>query len=385
MLIHEYQARNLFSKYGISVTEGKMFEALDGIEDYVKFLNDAVVVKAQVHTGGRGKAGGVKFAPKPIDALEHSKNILGMNLVTHQTGPKGIDVRKILIVPAVDIAKEYYLALTMDRRTQRPVMIASTEGGVEIETVAEETPEKIIKLVIDPAVGFLPFHGRKLAQKLGFQGKLISSFTKTAIGLYNFFIEKDCAIAEINPLVETKQGELYAIDGKVNFDSNALYRQKDIAELADEHEEDPLEVEAQKHDLNYIKLDGNVACMVNGAGLAMATMDTIQIAGGQPANFLDIGGTATADRVEKAFNILLSDKNVRGVLINIFGGIVRCDLVASGVVEALKKIGKIEQPIVIRLSGTNSKEGIKILEDSGLDFTVATDLNDASQKIVNLI
>ena len=336
MLIHEYQARELFCIYGIPVTEGRVFSSVDGVKEYAESLG-AVVVKAQVHTGGRGKAGGVKFSSSAEEACENSKNMLGMTLRTHQTGENGIEVKKIMLVPALNIAKEYYLAITIDRKNQVPVLIASTEGGVEIEKVAEKTPEKIIKLSINPQIGLEAFMARILAKSLGFQGKNIQRFSRVAQGLYRLFMEKDCSIAEINPLILTDEGEMYAIDGKVNFDDNGLYRHKDVLELYDEEQEEALEVEAKKYDLSYIKLDGNVACMVNGAGLAMATMDIIQLAGASPANFLDVGGTATADRVEKAFHILLSDSKVQAVLINIFGGIVRCDLVAEGVVEALKK------------------------------------------------
>jgi succinyl-CoA synthetase beta subunit len=382
MLIHEYQARDLFAQYNIPVTERKVFETLDGVEDYAKKIGAPVVVKAQVHAGGRGKGGGVKFAPSPAEALEHAKNILGMNLVTHQTGAEGITVNKIIIVPAADIDKEFYLALTVDRKTQSPFIIASSEGGVDIEEVAENNPDKICKIKIDPAQGIWPFHGRKVAEALGVKGKAARTVAAVAMNLYKLFMEKDCSIAEINPLILTDQGEILAIDGKVNFDDNGLFRHADIAELRDKAEEEPLEVEASENDLAYIKLDGNVACMVNGAGLAMATMDMIQISGGSPANFLDVGGTATPARVEAAFRILMKDPNVQGVLINVFGGIVRCDLVAEGVIEAIKNIGNIELPIVVRLSGTNSVEGKALLRESGLKFELADDLNDAAAKIV---
>ncbi|WP_083800136.1 ADP-forming succinate--CoA ligase subunit beta [Lentisphaera araneosa] len=381
VLIHEYQARDLFREYGIPVTEGKVFESLEGVEEYATELGQCVV-KAQVHAGGRGKGGGVKFAPTVEKAIEHATNILGMQLITHQTTAEGCKVNKILLCPGLDIAKEYYLALTIDRATQCPFIIASTEGGMDIEEVAESTPEKITKIKVDPSAGCWAYHGRKVADALGFEGKQARIVAAVAQNLYKMFMEKDCSIVEINPLVVTEDNEIYAIDGKVNFDSNALYRQKDIVELRDPLEEEPLEVEASEHDLAYIKLDGNVACMVNGAGLAMATMDMIQISGGSPANFLDVGGTATPARVEQAFRILLKDPNVEGILINVFGGIVRCDLVAEGVIEAVKNIGNIEQPIVIRLSGTNSTEGKKLLAESDLTFETADSLNEAAAKIV---
>jgi len=383
MLIHEYQARDLFQQYGIPVTERKVFDTLDGVEEYARELGQCVV-KAQVHAGGRGKGGGVKFSPTPEKALENAKNILGMQLVTHQTTAAGCKVNKIILVPGLDIAKEFYLALTIDRATQCPFIIASTEGGMDIEEVAESTPEKIAKIKIDPAAGFLPYHGRRVAIALGLDLK--SPHAKVVAGvaknLYKMFLEKDCSIVEVNPLVVTEDDKIYAIDGKVNFDSNGLYRQKDIVALRDPLEEEPLEVEASGHDLAYIKLDGNVACMVNGAGLAMATMDMIQISGGSPANFLDVGGSATPERVEAAFRILMKDPNVEGILINVFGGIVRCDLVAEGVIEAIKNIGDVTLPIVIRLSGTNSAEGKALIAESGLSFETADSLNDAAAKIV---
>ena len=382
MLIHEYQARDLFKEYGIPVTDRKVFESLEGVEEYAKELGEAVVVKAHVHAGGRGKGGGVKFAPTPADALEHAKNILGMQLITHQTGAEGVKVNKIMLVPAADIAKEFYLAITVDRATQRQFIIASSEGGVDIEEVAEKTPELICKVQVDPAHGIWPYHGRKVADALGVKGKAARTVAAIVMNLYKMFMEKDCSIAEINPLILTEQGDILAIDGKVNFDDNGLFRHKDIQDLRDVQEEEPLEVEASEHDLAYIKLDGNVACMVNGAGLAMATMDMIQISGGSPANFLDVGGTATPARVEAAFRILMKDPNVEGILINVFGGIVRCDLVAEGVIEAIKNIGNIELPIVIRLSGTNSTEGKALLAESGLTFELADNLNDAAAKIV---
>lgn len=382
MLIHEYQARDLFEQYGIPVTEKKVFESLTGVEEYAKQLGKPSVVKAQVHAGGRGKGGGVKFAPTPEDALKHAENILGMNLVTHQTGPEGVTVNKIMLVPAVDIAKEFYLAITVDRKTQCPFIIASSEGGVDIEEVAANTPEKICKIQINPSIGIWPYHGRKVADALGVEGKAARIVCSIVMNLYKLFMEKDCSIAEINPLILSEQGDILAIDGKVNFDDNGLFRHKDIQALRDITEEEPLEVEASNHDLAYIKLDGNVACMVNGAGLAMATMDMIQISGGQPANFLDVGGTATPARVEAAFRILMKDPNVQGVLINVFGGIVRCDLVAEGVIEAIKNIGDINMPIVIRLSGTNSTEGKALLAASDMTFELADNLNDAAAKIV---
>lgn len=381
MLIHEYQARDLFGAYNIPVTERKVFESIEGVKEYATELGQCVV-KAQVHAGGRGKGGGVKFAPTPEKAVEHANNILGMDLVTHQTGPEGCHVSTIILVPGLDIAKEYYLAITVDRATQCPFIIASTEGGMDIEEVAEKTPEKIAKIKVDPSAGCWPYLGRQVAEALELKGKNARIVAGIAQNLYKMFMEKDCSIVEINPLVVTEDDQIFAIDGKVNFDSNALYRQKDIVALRDEKEEEPLEVEASKHDLAYIKLDGNVACMVNGAGLAMATMDMIQISGGSPANFLDVGGTATPERVEEAFRILLKDPNVEGILINVFGGIVRCDLVAEGVITAVKNIGNIDLPIVIRLSGTNSDEGKALLAASDLTFETADSLNEAAAKVV---
>ena len=381
MLIHEYQARDLFQQYGIPVTERKVFNSLEGVTEYATELGQCGV-KAQVHAGGRGKGGGVKFAPTPEKAVEHATNILGMQLVTHQTTAEGCKVNTIILVPGLDIAKEYYLALTIDRATQCPFIIASTEGGMDIEEVAASTPEKIVKIKIDPSVGCWAFHGRKVSDALGLKGKNARIVAGIAQNLYKMFIEKDCSIVEINPLIVTEDDKVYAIDRKVNFDSNGLYRQKDIVALRDPLEEEPLEVEASGHDLAYIKLDGNVACMVNGAGLAMATMDMIQISGGSPANFLDVGGSATPERVEAAFRILMKDPNVEGILINVFGGIVRCDLVAEGVIEAIKNIGDVTLPIVIRLSGTNSAEGKALIAESGLSFETADSLNEAAAKIV---
>jgi succinyl-CoA synthetase beta subunit len=340
-------------------------------------------VKAQIHAGGRGKAGGIKLASGPEEAESFARTLLGSTLVTHQTGPAGRTVRSVLIEEAVDPSREYYLGIVVDRAAARPVVMASTEGGMDIEEVAARAPGKILKEWIDPAAGFQPFNGRKLAHGLGFEGPLAAKAAAFVAALHRAFEAADASLVEINPLLLTKGGDLLALDAKVTFDDNALFRHPDLRELRDLDEEDPLEVEASKHSLNYIKLDGTVGCMVNGAGLAMATMDIIKLAGGRPANFLDVGGGASAGQVENAFRILLSDRNVRAVLINIFGGIMRCDVVAQGVVEAVKKV-EVRVPVVVRLEGTNSKEGAAILRGSGLDFTVAQGMKEAAERVVAL-
>ena len=381
MKIHEYQAKELFARFGIPVPSGKMVEKPDGAKAAAEGVGKKVVVKAQVHAGGRGKGGGIKLADTPADAQDCASDILGMTLVTHQTGPGGKLVKKVLIEEALEVEKELYMGMVIDREKEAITIIASEEGGVEIEVVAAESPEKIIKESIDPRVGLQPFQARKMAFALNLPKELIRDATKLIMGLYNLFLSTDASLAEINPLVITKDGRLLAADAKVNFDDNALCRHNDIAELRDIDEEEPTEVEASEHNLSYVKLDGNVGCMVNGAGLAMGTMDIIKLHGSMPANFLDVGGAASSERVEQAFKILLADPNVKAVLINIFGGIVRCDRVATGVVEAAKRLD-IKVPIVVRLAGTNSDIAGEILEKSGLTFTVAHDLGDAAKKAV---
>jgi succinyl-CoA synthetase beta subunit len=381
MKIHEYQAKSILAGFGVKVPRGEVARSPEEAGRIAERLGGKVVVKAQIHAGGRGKGGGIKVAADAAETASLAETILGMNLITHQTGPEGRKVRVVLIEEAAEIEKELYLGMVVDRSSERPVMMASTEGGMEIEEVAARTPEKILKEWIDPGVGFQAFQGRKIAFGLGLDPSLAGKAVKFMKALYDAFQGTDATLAEINPLILTKSGELAALDAKMNFDDNALYRHPDLVELRDIHEEEPLEVEASKHSLNYIKLDGNVGCMVNGAGLAMATMDIIKLAGGEPANFLDVGGGASTQQVENAFGILLSDSSVQAVLINIFGGIVRCDRVASGVVEAVKK-REVKVPIVVRLEGTNSKEGGEILEKSGLNFTVAGGMQDAATKVV---
>jgi len=384
MKIHEYQAKNLLKQYVIPVQEGSVVEIPASAVHVAEEIGKPVVVKAQIHAGGRGKGGGIKFADTPEEAMDKVKEIIGMNLVTHQTGPAGKLVRKVLIAESLDIDKELYMGMVVDRENNCITAIASEEGGVEIETIAGESPEKILKVAIDPRVGIQPFQARKIAFGLNLPETLIRVGTDCIINLYRFFTEKDVTLAEINPWVITKDGRLLAADAKINFDDNALAKHPDIEALRDFQEEEPAEVEASKHRLSYIKLDGHVGCMVNGAGLAMATMDIIKLHGALPANFLDVGGAASSERVERAFRILLSDKNVKAVLINIFGGIVRCDRVAKGVIEAAKRLD-IQVPIVIRLAGTNYKLAGDLLNQSELKFTVASDLKDAAQKVVAVI
>jgi len=381
MKIHEYQAKSIFARFGVPVPHGEVAQSANEAREVAKRLGGRVVVKAQIHAGGRGKGGGVKVAANADEAEQIAKAMLGMTLVTHQTGPAGRVVRRVLVEEAVEIQKEYYLSLVVDRAAARPVIMASTEGGMDIEEVAAKTPEKILKEWVDPAAGFQPFVARKIAFGLGLSGPLVSKLSALLTSLYKAFEGTDASLAEINPLLLTKGGDFLALDGKMTFDDNALFRHPDVKEMRDLNEEDPLEVEASKFSLNYIKLEGSVGCMVNGAGLAMATMDIIKLAGGAPANFLDVGGGASTQQVENAFRILLSDKSVKAVLINIFGGIMRCDVVAQGVVEAVKKI-KVAVPIVVRLEGTNSKEGGKILRESGMNFTVAEGMKDAAAKAV---
>ncbi len=385
MKIHEYQAKNILAKYGVAVPRGEMATAPEEAETAAKNLFDAgakgVVVKAQIHAGGRGKGGGVKIAKSVAEAAELSRKMLGMKLVTHQTGPEGRIVRRLLIEETLPIEKEYYLGIVLDRAAAKNVFMASTAGGMEIEQVAAENPDAIIKEYIEPGMGLEAFQARKLAFKLGLRPALVNEAVKFMMALYRSAVDTDASLVEINPFISTTDDRMFALDAKVNFDDNALYRHKDIKELRDITEEDPLEVEASKYGLNYIKLDGNVGCMVNGAGLAMATMDIIQYAGGMPANFLDVGGGANEDQVTHAFEILLSDKNVKAVLINIFGGILRVDTLANGVVAAARKTN-IQLPIVLRLEGTNVEQGRKILKDSGLNFIVAETMKDAAEKVV---
>ncbi|WP_026570377.1 MULTISPECIES: ADP-forming succinate--CoA ligase subunit beta [Sediminibacillus] len=385
MNIHEYQGKELLRKYGVAVPNGRVAYTVDEAVEAAKALGSNVsVVKAQIHAGGRGKAGGVKVAKNLDEVRTYAEEILGKTLVTHQTGPEGKEVKRLLIEEGCDIKKEYYVGLVLDRATSRVTMMASEEGGTEIEEVAAETPEKIFKEVIDPVVGLTPFQARRLAFNINIPKEYLSKAVKFMLGLYTVFEEKDCSIAEINPLVTTGDGDVLALDAKLNFDDNAVFRQKDVAEYRDLDEEDEKEIEASKHDLSYIALDGNIGCMVNGAGLAMATMDIIKHYGGDPANFLDVGGGATAEKVTEAFKIILSDSNVKGILVNIFGGIMKCDVIAEGVVEATKQVG-LEIPLVVRLEGTNVDLGKKILADSGLNITAAESMADGAEKIVSSV
>ena len=385
MKIHEYQAKQILREFKVPVPEGYVaFTADEAVEAAKKLPTDIAVVKAQIHAGGRGKGGGVKIAKSLDEVKRLAEQMIGMTLVTHQTGPEGKVVKKVLVEQGVDIDRELYLGMVLDRTKSQLVMMASTEGGVEIEKVAAETPEKILKEWVDPALGLQPFQARKLAFGLGLEGRQVNNAVKFMMALYQAFISKDCSLAEINPLVVTKQGEVLALDAKINFDDSALYRHPELLELRDLDEEEPLEVEASKYHLNYIKLDGNVGCMVNGAGLAMATMDIIKLAGGEPANFLDVGGGANVETVRNGFKIILKDPNVKAILINIFGGIVRCDRVAKGVIEAVQTID-VNVPIVIRLAGTNAEEAAQLLNESDLEFVVANSLKDAAQKVVQVL
>ena len=384
MKIHEYQGKELLRKFGVPVPRGVVARSIEEAYHAAKELGTPiVVVKAQIHAGGRGKGGGVKLAKSPEEAQKLAGEILGMNLVTHQTGPEGRTVRVLLIEEGLPIDKEFYLGIVLDRASGRSVFMASAAGGMDIEEVAAKTPEQIFKETIDPAVGFRSFQARKLAFALGIPAGLVNQAVKFMQSLYTAYEQMDASLLEINPFLLTKDERLIALDAKVNFDDNAMFRHKEFIDLRDLNEEEPLEIEASKFDLNYIKLDGNIACMVNGAGLAMATMDIIKLAGGEPANFLDVGGGASQERVEAAFRILLADENVKAVLINIFGGIVRCDMVARGVVEAAKNLG-IQVPVVVRLEGTNVEEGQRVIRDSGLNFTVANGMKDAAEKVVGL-
>ncbi|HVI21250.1 MAG TPA: ADP-forming succinate--CoA ligase subunit beta [Bacillus sp. (in: firmicutes)] len=385
MNIHEYQGKEILKKYGVSVPNGKVaFTVEEAVEAAKELGTDICVVKAQIHAGGRGKAGGVKVAKNLEEVRTYANEILGKTLVTHQTGPEGKEVKRLLIEEGCDIKKEYYVGLVLDRATSRVVLMASEEGGTEIEEVAEKTPEKIFKEEIDPVVGLLPYQARRIAFNINIPHDLIGQAVKFMTGLYQAYIEKDCSIAEINPLVVTGDGKVMALDAKLNFDSNALYRQKDILAYRDLEEEDAKEIEASKYDLSYVALDGNIGCMVNGAGLAMSTMDIINYYGGEPANFLDVGGSATAEKVTEAFKIILSDPNVKGIFVNIFGGIMKCDVIATGVVEAAKQIS-LQIPLVVRLEGTNVERGKQILGDSGLNIVAAESMADGAQKIVSLV
>jgi len=385
MNIHEYQAKQLLAKYGVAVPRGGVAYTAAEAKDVAKDLGGPVwVVKAQIHAGGRGKGGGVKVVKSTDDVFDNAKQMLGMTLVTHQTGPQGKEVKRVYIEEGCDIQRELYLSALIDRATSKVTFMASTEGGMDIEEVAAKTPEKIIKVAIDPAVGVMPFHARQIAFGLGLQGKQVGSCVRFVMGVYRAFVELDASLVEINPLVVTGAGDVIALDAKMNFDDNGLFRHKDIEELRDPDEEDPAELEAARHDLNYIKLDGNIGCMVNGAGLAMATMDIIKLYGGEPANFLDVGGGATKDRVTEAFKIILRDPNVEGILVNIFGGIMRCDVIAEGVVAAAREVS-LNVPLVVRLEGTNVEVGKKTLAESGLPIISADDLGDAAEKIAKAV
>lgn len=384
MNIHEYQAKEVLRKFGVAVPNGKVASTVDEAVKAAETVGLPVVVKAQIHAGGRGKGGGVKFAKTIDEVKQYANDILGMTLVTHQTGAEGKFVKKVWIEEASNIERELYAGIVMDRETSKVTFMVSTEGGMEIEKVAEETPEKIVKVRIDPTVGVMPYQARQLAFALALEGESFKSGVRFFMALYKAYVTLDASLFEINPLVVTTEGNVIALDAKVNIDDNAMYRHKDLAELRDFDEEEPTEVEASKYGLNYVKLDGNIGCMVNGAGLAMATMDIIKLNGAEPANFLDVGGGASAETVEQGFRIIQSDKNVKAILINIFGGIVRCDRVANGVLEAVRNIGT-DMPIVVRLQGTNAEKAREILEGSGLNIIAATELQEAAQKVVGTI
>jgi succinyl-CoA synthetase beta subunit len=392
MNIHEFQAKELLKEYGVAVAKGAAVHQCSDFPSALSELSsDEIVVKSQIHAGGRGKGtftdgykGGVKVVKTKSEAEEAAGRMLGNTLVTHQTGPAGRRVHTVYFTEANNIKKEYYLAILLDRSTSKPVIIASTEGGMDIEHVAEKTPEKIVRIFVDPDLGIQPYQTRLLAFKLGFHDDQFKQFTKLVTGLYRLYWEKDCALVEINPLIETPEGRIMALDAKITFDSNALFRHPETQQLRDLNEEDPKEVEASEHSLNYIALDGNIACLVNGAGLAMGTMDIIKYYGGNPANFLDVGGGATADQVTAAFKIILSDKNVEGILVNIFGGIMKCDTIAKGILNAARNV-QLNVPLVVRLEGTNVQAGKDILEESGLAIVTAASLAEAAQKIVELV
>ena len=385
MNIHEYQGKEIFRSMGVAVPEGRVaFSAEEAVEKAKELDTDVYVVKAQIHAGGRGKAGGVKIAKSLSEVEAYANELLGKVLVTHQTGPEGKEVKRLYIEEGANIQKEYYVGFVIDRATDRVTLMASEEGGTEIEEVAAKNPEKIFKETIDPVMGLAPYQARRIAFNINIPKESINKAVKFLIALYNVFIEKDCSIVEINPLVLTGEGDVLALDSKINFDDNALFRHKDIVELRDLEEEDPKEIEASKYDLSYIALDGNIGCMVNGAGLAMATMDTINHFNGNPANFLDVGGGATKEKVTEAFKIILGDENVKGIFVNIFGGIMRCDIIAEGIVAAVKEV-ELTLPLVVRLEGTNVKEGKQILKDSGLAIEPANTMAEGAQKIVKLV
>ena len=385
MKIHEYQAKEILKKYNVPVPKGKVaFTVDEAVQAAHEIGGNVWVVKAQIHAGGRGKGGGVKVAKSIDEVREHAQNILGMTLITHQTGAEGRIVKRLLIEQGINILRELYVGITLDRALSKNVLMVSTEGGMEIERVAAETPEKIVKETIEPELGLQQYQARKLAYALGLSGDQLKNCVKFLTALYDAYEKTDASLAEINPLVVTKEGDVLALDAKMNFDDNALGRHPDIVAFRDLDEEDSLEVEASKYNLNYIKLDGNVGCMVNGAGLAMATMDIIKLAGGMPANFLDVGGGANKTTVSNGFKIILSDPNVKAILINIFGGIVRCDRVAEGVIDAAKEM-HIHVPIVVRLEGTNAKEAGVLLNESGLNFEVASSLKEAAEKVTSIL
>ncbi|MBM0829818.1 ADP-forming succinate--CoA ligase subunit beta [Staphylococcus epidermidis] len=385
MNIHEYQGKEIFRSMGVAVPEGRVaFTAEEAVEKAKELNSDVYVVKAQIHAGGRGKAGGVKIAKSLSEVETYANELLGKQLVTHQTGPEGKEVKRLYIEEGCDIQKEYYVGFVIDRATDKVTLMASEEGGTEIEEVAAQTPEKIFKETIDPVVGLSPYQARRIAFNINIPKESVGKATKFLLALYNVFIEKDCSIVEINPLVTTGDGQVLALDAKLNFDDNALFRHKDILELRDLEEEDPKEIEASKYDLSYIALDGDIVCMVNGAGLAMATMDTINHFGGNPANFLDVGGGATKEKVTEAFKIILGDDNVKGIFVNIFGGIMKCDVIAEGIVAAVKEV-ELTLPLVVRLEGTNVERGKAILNESGLAIEPAATMAEGAQKIVKLV
>ena len=385
MNIHEYQAKDLFRKFNINTSEGKVFESGNDAEDYARSLNsNEYVVKAQIHAGGRGKAGGVKLVKTPEEVGSTVQEMLGMTLVTHQTGPEGKLVNKVYVENSSIIDKEYYLSIVTDRSTEKNVIIASPEGGMDIEKVAEETPEKLLTQPIDPVSGIQPFHIRKIAYFLGFNKDQTKQLGPILTGFYKLYTEMDCALVEINPLISTDEGEIKALDAKINFDDNAEFRHKEFVDLHDPTEEEPLELEAKKWGFSFVKLDGNIGCLVNGAGLAMATMDIIKFHGEEPANFLDVGGGASVEQVTQAFKMILSDQNVQAILVNIFGGIMKCDTIADGIIIAAKEVG-IKVPLVVRLEGTNVELGKKILEESDLNITTADTMKDAASTVVSLI
>ncbi|HXG31268.1 MAG TPA: ADP-forming succinate--CoA ligase subunit beta [Thermodesulfobacteriota bacterium] len=382
MNIHEYQAKDLLSRYGVRVPTGKVAFSADEAEQIAKDLNcESFVVKAQIHAGGRGKGGGVKLATSPAEVRRIASEVLGMRLITHQTGPEGKIVGKVLVEEASHIEREMYLGMVIDRTLGRVVIMASSEGGVEIEEVARTRPERILKEYIDPSIGLLPFNSRKIAYFLGLNGKAVNKAVSFIFGLYRAFVENDCSLAEMNPLVVTREGEILALDAKLSFDDNALFRHPEIEKLRDPDEEDPRELEAKKWGISYVKLNGNIGCLVNGAGLAMATMDIIKYHGGEPANFLDVGGGASAEQVTQAFKMILSDPNVKAVFVNIFGGIMKCDTIATGIITAAKEVG-IRVPLIVRLEGTNVELGRRMLAESGLNITTGTDMREAASKAV---